>query len=73
MIDDSYHTVVGQRLFGYDICCHLLKLSKLMKLVSQDHIQLYIQEARPKTLGRSQFVKAGSGTMEAKMPDSCFR
>ena len=89
MTDDSYHTVVGPRLFRYDImpahgaqacgagfestCRHLLKLSKLPNLVSQVHIGLHIQDARPKTLGRLQCIKAGSGTMEAKMPELCFR
>ena len=61
MTDDSYHIVVSQWLFEYDImpahgaqawCAgfkstyhHLLKLPKL---VSQVHIKLHIQETRPK-------------------------
>ena len=89
MTDDSYHTVAGQRLFGYDImpahgAQHEVQglsppaticsnCPSCQKLVSQVHIRLYIQDARPKTLGRSQCIKAGSGTTEAKMPESCFR
>ena len=89
MTDDSYHTVIGWWLFGCDImqlhgaqayvvglepsCHYLLSLSKLLKLGPQVHIKLYIQEARPKMLGRSQCIKAGSSMTEANMLESCFR
>ena len=69
MTDDSYHTVVGRWLFGYDImpargAQHEVQGSSppaaicsncpsCQKLVSQVHIRLHIQDARPKTLGKS--------------------